>query len=578
MDQAQQIRETLTHLFQGKLSYDTFCGFQIHRDFSSVFYDHELAISISRLNPSLTRDDIESCINQLKRKKEPLIHSLKTGLNYKGKIVRFIDFNQVNENSFMAVSHFTMGKKERRPDLMIFINGIPLAVIVFPWDEQHDHQWAFDELQRLKDDIPTLFKYNPIAVLTSHSNTKVGLSQSPQVGFTTWNSNSSKHEQFYEIFFEKRRFLQLIRSFIPYVNMREMSMADYIHFLIVRSAVQSAEKNKKGGLFYRPVHKGQAPFLLFFQSCWNNPTDTMILITPFSHIITDLCKKYSLFLEKEPIYPRDPYELQEILENEPQKYIILLHPDTAKECPESLCLKNSLIVLFDGVYHRDSDDFDEVDCIPYDVLAISKTALPNATFVGYTGTALTSEINHPILGLYHNPEEEQSRIRNMRITEEQAPTPQPAIVPTPVQSTFPQKTAVKSHEKVKQVMDECKALLLNNKFEETFLFADLSQSVAAIEFGAKFLFLIEEQQKGFPLEKRSIYLFKKCGEILEEYMPHCSHYLRGQERLRAEYYKGVYECLLDFEEMGDIDALLNEEFFQKQLQYYHLSHEFDETT
>lgn len=572
MDRSTEIRDSIVQIFLSKLSYESLCGFQIHRDFSSIFYESELQSCIQHLNPNLQKDDFQKVLDFLKGEQDnssfSLINALKNGLDIKNDTLRLVDFEQVYENSFKLISHFTLGEKEQRPDFIVFLNGMPVAVIVFPWEDDHDVKWAYGELQRLKEDIPILFQNQLLVVLTGVDTTLFGLSHQNFTEFSIWNGTGGEHHKFYEVFFEKKKFLQFISTCIAYTDHKVLNFCRYPQHLIVKSVIQSCEKEQKAGLFFRPSNQNEE-HLKFFLSGWCFRSDHILVVSPNAHIYSESWRNYKDFFAKEVNLVSEVVVLQAEIEVGQSPKILLITPQLASICGNNMSFKDNLIIFFDGVHHGESTELEVVDFVFYDTIANLKLSFPYATLVGYTGTPVLEQSEHPILGEYKNPLEEENRLSDMWLKEKVAPVVESSSSVTVVNPSTG-GNAINTYHKTKKVMNKCRSLLLNNAFEDTFLSADLSKSSGSLELGAKFLFLLEEQQVNLPLEERSVYLFKECGAFLTVNIQNCSHHLRGQERMRAEYYKGVYECILDFEETEDIEFLLGEESFQEELRNLNL--------
>lgn len=216
----QHIEEAALEILQD-LGYNYTYGPDIAPDSQSplrnrwddVILTDKLRDAIARLNPYLTKEEVEEVIKKIKRlSSNQLIHNnekfhrfLTVGVdlehrNRLGEIshdyVRLIDFNTLENNEFLAVNQFTIieNNKHRRPDIILFINGLPIAIIELknPTDEKATIESAHEQLKTYKNEIPTIFNYNELLVISDGTYAQAGTLTSPKEWFLPWKTLDGK--------------------------------------------------------------------------------------------------------------------------------------------------------------------------------------------------------------------------------------------------------------------------------------------------------------------------------------------------------------------------------------------------
>ena len=202
-----------------------------------------------------------------------------------GDQVRLVDFENSKNNEFLAVNQFTVIEgQNRRPDIVIFVNGLPLAVIELknPADENATIQTAFQQLQTYKNDIPSLFTYNEMLVISDGLEARAGTLTSDWSRFTPWRTidgeeiaPKGKPEMGVLIkgIFEKSRFLDLIKYFIVFEadgDKMVKKMAAYHQYHAVNKAVECTVKatslggDRKAGVIWHTQGSGKSLSMAFY--------------------------------------------------------------------------------------------------------------------------------------------------------------------------------------------------------------------------------------------------------------------------------------------------------------------------
>ena len=177
--------------------------------FLEVLLIRRLGEALSRLNPGIPADTLEEALRKVSRQQSPsllannrafhkmLIDGVAVEYQRKdgsiaGNYARLVDFENPENNEFLAINQFTVieGQQNRRPDIVIFVNGLPLAVIELknPADENATIQTAFQQLQTYKNDIPSLFTYNEMLVISDGLEARAGTLTSDWARFMPWRT------------------------------------------------------------------------------------------------------------------------------------------------------------------------------------------------------------------------------------------------------------------------------------------------------------------------------------------------------------------------------------------------------
>ena len=208
------------------------------RDYTSPLLDAVLRDSLVRINKNLTFDAIDEAISKLKnfdtgsliQKNMIFMDYLQNGITVKyfnkgeerSSIVRLIDYDKTNNNTFYVVNQFTFleNGNNRRPDIILFINGLPLVLMELksPSKDEVGAENAFNQIRNYMQDIPSMFFYNAICVISDLSTNKAGTITSGLDRFMEWKTKDGNYENtafaafdtFYEGMFQRERLLDII--------------------------------------------------------------------------------------------------------------------------------------------------------------------------------------------------------------------------------------------------------------------------------------------------------------------------------------------------------------------------------
>jgi type I restriction enzyme R subunit len=243
-------------------------------NYREVTLSQRLRDALARLNPDLPADSLEDAFRKVTRRELPSLvgnnrafHKIlvegvaveyrRDDGSIRGGSARLIDFDNPDPNDWLAVNQFTVveGQHERRPDIVLFVNGLPLAVIELKnaADENATIWTAFNQLQTYKDQIPSLFTFNEAMVVSDGLEARIGSLTSDRQRFMKWRTIDGSElapetipqlEVLSKGVFEKRRFLDVIRHFVVFDDNGSGNvvkiLAGYHQFHAVNKAVEAS--------------------------------------------------------------------------------------------------------------------------------------------------------------------------------------------------------------------------------------------------------------------------------------------------------------------------------------------------
>ena len=400
------------------------------KTYSDVVLIERLAKAIDKLNPSIPKEAKVEAIKKVLRTEnpKPIVNNqsfhkmLVNGLdveyrNKDGRIagdkVWLFDFEKPERNEFLAVNQFTVIENNcnRRPDIVIFVNGLPLAVIELknPADENATVWTAFSQFETYKNEIPTLFNYNGILVVSDGMEARAGTVTSGKEWFMLWRTIDGKEiksdirsksmEVLLKGMFEKERFLDIVRHFLVFEkedNALLKKLAGYHQYYAVNKAVEATIKasstkgDKRCGVVWHSQGAGKSLTMVFYTGklvlALDNPT--VVLLTDRNDLDDQLFETFGRcqeILRQKPVHAETRAELRDLLKvasggivfTTIQKFL----PD-AKTDPYPLLSDRGNIVVIADEAHRSQYDF--IDGFARHM----RDALPNASFIGFTGTPL----------------------------------------------------------------------------------------------------------------------------------------------------------------------------------------------
>lgn len=421
-------------LFQSNMGYDYVYGPDIDRNFSSPLYDDVLEESLRRLNPKAPYDAIPDALHKLRnfengelvQKNAVFMDYLQNGVpvryTEKGEerstIVYLADYENTANNSFIIANQWTIVENaEKRPDVIIFLNGLPVAVFELksPSREETDASEAYLQLRNYMYDIPSLFIYNAILVMSDQLTSKAGTITSGEDRFMEWKTTDGNYENtqyaqfdtFSEGIFQKERLLDIIKNFICFSDdgTKEIKiLAGYHQYFAVKKAIESTKKatvtDGKGGVFWHTQGSGKSLSMVFYahllQSALNSPT--IVVMTDRNDLDDQLFGQFAKcksFLRQDPIHAESREHLKSLLAGREANGIIFTTMQKFEEADEALSERRNIVVMADeahrGQYGLAESVEAETGKLKYGTARIIRNNLPNATYIGFTGTPISSK-------------------------------------------------------------------------------------------------------------------------------------------------------------------------------------------
>ncbi|HDL2265142.1 TPA: type I restriction endonuclease subunit R, partial [Enterococcus faecium] len=436
----ESYENSLIDLFENDLQYQHIYGPNIERDFYSPLYEDVLIESIERINRRLPRSAIDDALNKLKnfengelvQKNMVFMDYLQNGVpvryfdgsEEKSSIVYLIDYDNVNNNSFIVANQWTfIESSNKRPDIILFINGLPLVVMELksPSREETDASEAYRQLRNYMHEIPSMFIYNTICVMSDHLVSKAGTITSGEDRFMEWKSKDgnrvndkfAQFDTFFEGIFEKERLLDIIKNFICFSNEGIKTfkiLAGYHQYFAVKKAIVSTKNatqtDGKAGVFWHTQGSGKSLSMVFYahllQRALNSPT--IVVITDRNDLDDQLYGQFSKckdFLRQTPIQAESRDHLKQLLEGRQANGIIFTTMQKFEEYGVALSDRRNIVVMADEAHRGQygltekikmtkNEQGEEIAKRTVGIARIIRDSLPNATFIGFTGTPISS--------------------------------------------------------------------------------------------------------------------------------------------------------------------------------------------
>lgn len=468
----EELLETTCLAWFEQIGYKYLSGYDIapdgvnpeRSDYRQVILSARLLECLVRINPNIPVSTLEQVVHQVSKPETPILiknnkvfhQMLLEGVKVdykddngeeKHDYARLVDFDDLQNNQFLVVNQFTLigSKGNRRPDVIVFINGLPLAVLELknPADSKADIWSAYQQIQTYKDEIPDLFAFNEALVISDGLNARVGSLTANKERFMAWRTVSNEHDRpLFEYaletlvrgFFKPDLFLDYIRHFILFEQAGDATIkkiAGYHQFHAVREAVKAtviaAQKvevvsgiaepranyaNKvvpgsgKAGVVWHTQGSGKSISMVCYagkllaQPEMNNPT--IVVVTDRNDLDGQLYDTFGMAaetLKQTPIQAEDRDDLREILSSRQSGGIIfttvqkfaLLGDETSHPI---LSERKNIVVVSDEAHRSQYGDKAKFNAktgkYTFGYSKHMRDALPAASFIGFTGTPIDS--------------------------------------------------------------------------------------------------------------------------------------------------------------------------------------------
>ena len=432
--------QAIIELFE-KMGYTHIYAPDMERDYSNPLLDAVLQDSLVKLNKGLPLDAIQEAIAKLRdfdtgsllQKNMQFMDYLQNGVPVKyyvsgeerNSLVYLVDYKNVENNSFYVVNQFTYieNGNNRRPDVILFINGLPLVLceLKSPSKDEVNAENAYNQIRNYMQDIPSIFNYNAICVISDLTTNKAGTITSGLDRFMEWKSKDGTEtvtladfQTFYEGMFDKARLLDIIKNFICFSVEQAKAfkiLAGYHQYFAVRKAVERAKiatvTDGKGGVFWHTQGSGKSLSMVFYAHLLQEALDspTIVIMTDRIDLDDQLYSQFSKcasFLRQTPVQAESKVHLKQLLDGREANGIIFTTMFKFEESEEPLSTRRNIVVMADeahrGQYGMDErvvmseNEQGETEArIVVGNARIIRDALPNATFIGFTGTPVSSK-------------------------------------------------------------------------------------------------------------------------------------------------------------------------------------------
>lgn len=432
---------SIIELFQNNLGYEYAYGPDIERDFYNPLYEEVLLDSLYRLNKGLPDDAIQDAIFKLKnfengelvQKNSVFMDYLQNGIpvryfvsgEERSSIVYLVDYKNPDNNSFVLANQWTfIENSNKRPDIILFLNGLPVVLVELksPSREETDASEAYRQLRNYMQEIPSMFVYNAICVMSDQLTSKAGTITSGEDRFMEWKTKDGDYENtqyaqfdtFFEGIFQKERLLDIIKNFICFSNEGVSSfkiLAGYHQYFAVRKAVESTKKatitDGKGGVFWHTQGSGKSLSMVFYAHLLQEALDspTIVVLTDRNDLDDQLYGQFAKckdFLRQEPLQAESRENLKTLLAGRQANGIIFTTMQKFEESDEPLSERNNIIVMADEAHRGQYGLAEKIKIVKNDagkeeakrvigIARIIRNSLPNATYIGFTGTPISSK-------------------------------------------------------------------------------------------------------------------------------------------------------------------------------------------
>ena len=435
---------SVIELFRNDLGYDYAYGPDIERDFYSPLYEEVLLDSLYRLNRGLPDDAIQDALFKLKnfengelvQKNAVFMDYLQNGIpvryfvdgEERSSIVYLVDYKNPDNNSFIVANQWTfIENSNKRPDVILFLNGLPVVLVELksPSREETDASEAYRQLRNYMIEIPSMFIYNAICVMSDQLTSKAGTITSGEDRFMEWKTKDGDYENtqyaqfdtFFEGMFQKERLLDIIKNFICFSNEGTNSfkiLAGYHQYFAVRKAIESTKHatvtDGKGGVFWHTQGSGKSLSMVFYAHLLQEALDspTIVVITDRNDLDDQLYGQFAKckdFLRQEPVHAtcrkltetsgKNDVGLKDWLDGRQANGIIFTTMQKFEESHEPLSERHNIIVMADEAHRGQYGLTETVDAktgkVKIGTARIIRNSLPNATYIGFTGTPISSK-------------------------------------------------------------------------------------------------------------------------------------------------------------------------------------------
>lgn len=428
--------KTLIEYFCENLDYEHLYGPDVPRtttEYHDVFLPDILPDALERINPTLPRQAINEAVlkindidsGSLQQRNEAFHEYLQSGVEvrfFDGKeeqndIVYLIDFDNPENNDFHVVNQWTFVEySNKRPDLIVFVNGMPLVIFELksPSREETDSSDAYLQLRNYMQHIPSMFVPNAFCVMSDMSDTRVGTITASEDRFVKWKSIDGDYSEtqnadwktMLEGMFRKERLTDIIKNFICFNDSADSVvkiLAGYHQYFAVHKAadraVEAVAGDGKIGVFWHTQGSGKSLSMVFLAHMLQEKlqSPTIVVITDRNDLDDQLFSQFGRcanFLRQKPERAINRKNLQALLRDREANGIIFTTMQKFMEDDELLCDRSNVVVMVDEAHRGQYGLTEKMTAdgrISIGAARLVRKALPNASYIGFTGTPISTE-------------------------------------------------------------------------------------------------------------------------------------------------------------------------------------------
>ncbi len=434
----EEILEKITMNILYELGYECINGYEMIRtDYSKVLLEDDIAQAIERLNKGIKDEQVQEALRLIrnldhnntilnnKQFTKYLLEGISVPVQENGetkyKTVKIIDFDDSSKNTYKAINQYTIIEhSKKRPDIIIFINGLPLVVVELKSTVREDVKLVdgYNQLKGYQEvHIPTLFYYNQFMIVSDGVQARVGTITSPWSRFSEWkkiedtdevSENMATHKTLFNGMLRKDRLLDIISNFIMWSEDNKILSA-YHQYFGVKKAIKSTEvaidnNTHKAGILWHTQGSGKSFSMVFYTGNMikrlKNPS--IVVVTDRNDLDNQLFTtfaKCSEYLKQDPVQIENREDLNERLEGRKSGGIFFTTLQKFEEETGVFSQRDDILVLVDEAHrsHYGIDaviKFDREKMEAYKKYGTAKylhNALPNATYIGFTGTPVETK-------------------------------------------------------------------------------------------------------------------------------------------------------------------------------------------
>lgn len=428
--------KTLIEYFCENLDYEHLYGPDVPRtttEYHDVFLPDILPEALERINPTLPKQAINEAVlkindidtGSLQQRNEAFHEYLQSGVEvrfFDGKeeqndIVYLIDFDNPENNDFHVVNQWTFVEySNKRPDLIVFVNGMPLVIFELksPSREETDSSDAYLQLRNYMQHIPSMFVPNAFCVMSDMSDTRVGTITASEDRFVKWKSIDGDYSEtqnadwktMLEGMFRKERLTDIIKNFICFNDSADSVvkiLAGYHQYFAVHKAadraVEAVAGDGKIGVFWHTQGSGKSLSMVFLAHMLQEKlqSPTIVVITDRNDLDDQLFSQFGRcanFLRQKPERAINRKNLQALLRDREANGIIFTTMQKFMEDDEPLCDRSNVVVMVDEAHRGQYGLTEKMTAdgrISIGAARLVRKALPNASYIGFTGTPISTE-------------------------------------------------------------------------------------------------------------------------------------------------------------------------------------------